>query len=33
MLSEEPPNAPLGHCVLYLRDAAGRRVAEARFVH
>jgi hypothetical protein len=27
-----PPGCPLGHCVLYLLDATGRRVAEARFV-
>lgn len=27
-----PPGCPLGHCVLYLLDASGRRVAEARFV-
>ena len=27
-----PPGCPLDHCVLYLLDATGRRVAEARFV-
>ncbi len=27
-----PPGCPLGHCVLYLLDATGRRAAEARFV-
>ena len=27
-----PPGCPLGHCVLYLLDTSGRRVAEARFV-
>lgn len=27
-----PSYAPPNHCILYLRDAAGQRVAEARFV-
>jgi hypothetical protein len=27
-----PPNCPLENCVLYLRDATGARVAEARFL-
>ncbi len=27
-----PPNCPLESCVLYLRDATGARVAEARFL-
>ncbi len=33
LLTEKfPPGCPLSHCVLYLLDATGRRLAEARFV-
>ena len=33
LIDKFPPGCPLGSCVLYLLNAAGERVAEARFVN